>query len=278
MMEQIKRLFWLWGQCFKSMKKFNTFSPFIIYAILQVFVLYALVNFVQTPFSNVLIPVIKKFFSSAALHYPNYFYVVTPLFNQFNIILSGLFGIAIIAIATNLFADNFKSEKIKFGNALKVSLPKYGVLFIIWIIETVLTLAMIVGLPQLLIKILQPTYRIGRIFELGGLVLGVLIASIFAYTTALIILDNQKIFQSISKTFQIFKDNVVISFFLVAVPTFVYFPISFVARKSQFIITKFSPEMIVALLGFGIFVTLVTSYFQIGSITRFYLYVTGEKK
>lgn len=278
MIEKFKRLIWLWMQCFRSMRNLRTFIPFLLYAILQGFVLYSLVNFVDTPFANFLIPLIRELFGEPALHYPSFFFVLAPLYNQINIVLSGLLGIVIIGMATHIFAVNFRKDSSTLGQALKNTMPKYGVLFVIWILESALTLAMIIGVPQILNKLLQPEYSMSRLIELGGLLLGIGISSIFAYTTALIILDRQKLIRSISQTFLIFKKNAFTTFLLIAVPTFLYFPISYLSRKTDVLISKFSPEIIAVLLGTGIFISLLLSYFQIGSITRFYLLINEKKK
>ena len=278
MIEKFKRLIWLWMQCFRSMRNFRTFIPFILYAMLQGFVLYSLVNFVNAPFSNILIPLIRELFGESALHYPSFFFILSPLYNQINIVLSGFLGIVIIGMATHIFAVNFRANRPTLGQALKETMPKYGVLFIIWILESALSLAMIIGVPQILNELLQPEYRISRLIEMGGLLLGIIIGAIFAYTSALIILDRQKLLRSISQTFMIFKRNAFTTFFLIAVPTFFYFPISYLSRKTDLLISKFSPEIIAGLLGTGIFISLLLSYFQIGSITRFYLLQTEKKK
>lgn len=275
---KFKRLIWLWMQCFKSMKSVITFVPFLVYAILQVILLLSLTNFSQSPFSNIFVPMINKVFGEPALHYPNFYLILSPFYSQINIVLSGLIGIVIIGMATYLFAGTFNGEKKGFGQSFKMTLPKYGLLFVIWLIETVLTLLMIIGIPQLLKSFLQPDYRMGQIFEMVGLLFAIIIASMFAFTTILIILENQRLFQAISKTFLIFKKNAVTTFFLIAVPTLIYFPINYLTRKAPVLITKNSPEIIVTILAAGIFLSFISSYFQIGSITRFYLLLNQSRK
>lgn len=277
MMGKFKRIIWLWIECFKSMRNVNTFVPFLFYAILQVMLLYALNNFSQPLFSSLFVPMIRKFFGEPALHYPTYYLVLANLYSRLNIVLSGVIGILIIAIATHLFALNFRKEKTSFAQSLKTAMPKYGLLFLIWIIVSALVLGMIIGFPFILTKLLQPDYMIGRVIEIAGLLLGILLASIFSYTTVLIILDNQSFMKTLSNTVLIFKKNSVTTFLLVAIPTLFYFPISYIARRIDLIISKFSPEMIVVILGIGVIITFISSYFQTGAITRFYL-LLNEKR
>ena len=120
-MKKLKRLFWLWIQCFKSMRNVKTFAPFLIYAILQVALLYSLINFSQSPFSSLLVPIIRKIFGEPALHYPNFYMILTSLYSQINIMLSGIFGIVFVGMATHLFALNFKDKKTSLGEAFKTT-------------------------------------------------------------------------------------------------------------------------------------------------------------
>ncbi len=278
MMDKIKRIFWLWGQCFTAMGRVSTFVPFLIYALIQLGLLLSLADAVNSPLAGLYISIIRKLFSENALHYPNFFFILTPLYNQLNLVLSGIIGTIIIGVATMLFAGKFTDKTISVGQAFANTFSKYGALIVVWIIETILTLVFIIGLPYILNKFFMPDYRTGQIFELMGLILGILVVSMFAYTTALIVLNNQTIGASLSKTFKLFGKNGGTSFILVAVPSLMYFPLSYLLRKVNVIIDKFSPEMIAVLLGFGILLTLFTSYFQIGSITRLYLIQLERKR
>jgi len=278
MVGKLKRLIWLWAQCFKSMRNVKTFIPFLIYAFLQVILLHSLINFSQSPFSGLLVPMIQNLFGESALHYPHFYLILSSLYSQMNLVISGLFGIILIGMATYLFALNFKKHKSSLGEAFKTTMTKYVVLFIIWILVSALILIMIIGVPFILNKFLQPQYIVSRIFDFVGLLMGMIVASIFAYTTVLVVVDRQKLFQAISNTFSIFIKNAGTSFILIAVPTAFYFPINYLSRRIDLLFSNYSPETIVTVLGIGILITFFSSYFQVGSITRFYLLLNDNKK
>lgn len=278
MMGKVRRLLFVWGQCFRSMKNGSTYVPFLIYAMVQVLLLYALNNFARSPFSYVLVPLVRRLFGEPALHYPNYYLVFSSLYSQLNIVLSGLVGIVIIGAATYIFAAGFAGRKVSVGQALRTTMQKYGILFIAWLMVSVAVFAVILGLPYVLMRLLQPDYMVGRIIDLLGLLMGILTASIFSYTSALIILDNQKLLKTMSTTIAIFKRNAITTFVLVAIPTLLYFPISYLCRRIDLILSKFSAEMVVVLLGIGIMITFIAGYIQTSSITRFYLLLTEKRK
>lgn len=277
MMERIKRIFWLWQQCFVSMKKIKTFIPFAFYATVQLVMLISLVNFINPPFVMFYTPVIRRLFGEGALHYPTFFYILTPLFNQLNFVLSGLVGIILIGVATHVFAYNFMRNKISLRIALQRTLKKYPSLLLLWIAESIISMTIILGLPFILTKFLAPDYMVTRIIELTSLFLGIIVTALFAYTTAYIVLSDQSFGRSIAQTFSTFKENILVTFILVAIPAFLYMPISYLSGKADIIITKFSPEMMATLLAFGIIVSLLTNYFQINTITRFYIHLNNRK-
>ena len=273
---KINLFFSAWGGCLRSMRVIKTFSPFLLYAGLQGVILAILVFFAYPPFSSVLVPLIKKLFGEAALHYPNNFIVLSPLFNQANFILSGIIGIIVIGMATQMFASLYRDQNPSFKNGLQVTLPKYGLLFVVWIVESALILCMVAGLPLLLNKMIHPAYRLMRIIQLGSLLLGILVGAMFAYTSALIILDQRGISKAISGSLSIFSGNALISFFLIAIPSLFHFPINFLSRKAPLLVTKFAPEVMIVILAVGIVIAIFANYILVGTVTRFYLAVTGR--
>lgn len=278
MLNWFKRILWLWYQCFVSMKNMKTFIPFLLYAAIQFFILVSIVNFVSPPVAFVYIPIIRQLFGDWALHYPSFFFILTPLFNQINFLLSGLLGVVLIGMATSMFADQFQSNQMSLSRAAQRTGNKYGILMVIWLIESILTMAAVVGFPYILDIFFHLEYQVERLTELIGLFLGIIITSLFAYTTALVMLSNCRLSESLSHTFLIFRKNSLTTFILVAIPTAVYLPVSYIAGKANVIMVKFSPETISIILGLGIIISLFTNYFQINTITRLYLHVTDKNK
>lgn len=278
MIGKVRRLLYLWGQCFQSMKTGTTYIPFLIYAMVQVLLLYALNNFGRSPLAYVLVPLVRRFFGEAALHYPNFYMILAPLYSQLNIVLSGLLGIVMVGTATYIFAAGYMNRRVSFGQALGAVMKKYGLLFLVWLLVSAMIFGVIVGFPYLLLQLLQPSYMIGRVVEMLGLMLGMLTTAVFSFTSALIILDNQKLLKSMTNTIALFKGNAGTTFLLVAIPTLFYFPISYLSRRVDLIISKFSPEMIVVILSAGIVITFISGYVQTSTITRFYLLLREQRK
>jgi len=278
MIQILKGLFWIWKQSLQSMRNMKTLVPFMLYAILQLFLLYTLVNFFNAPFSYAMIPVIKNLFGESALHYPHFYHFLPPLYNQMNLIISGIFGIMLIGTATHLFAAYFQKTTTGIRSAFSVTLKNYGVLFILWIIETLINILIIIGIPLIINNFLQIGYPASRIVQYSAFFVSIIFTSIFAYSTALVILDKQSLLKAISKTCSTFKNNALMSLLLVGIPTLIYLPINFLIEKTDLLIAKFSPEIIVIILGSGILITFFTNYIQIGTITRFYIMLSERRQ
>ncbi|MCD6166242.1 hypothetical protein J7K19_06010 [bacterium] len=270
--------FTAWKRCFQSIRHAKTFLPFVGYAVLQFVLLLVLVYFTYPPFASFLIPVVRKLYGEAALHYPNNFLVLPSLYAQFNLVLSGIVGIVVIGIATKMFEMIFKGSAPQLKSGVNATFPRYGQLFVVWLVETVFILLFVVGLPLLLRKHAIENYQLARVVRLGCMFLGILVGALFAYTSALIILDRKGIFGSIARSLSIFRENAISTFFLIAIPTLLYFPINYVSQQSRFLVTKFNPEIVGFVLAIGILVSLIANYLMVGTVTMFYLWVTGRRE
>ncbi|MFQ5770421.1 MAG: hypothetical protein ACE5HX_07790, partial [bacterium] len=106
----------------------------------------------------------------------------------------------------------------------------------------------------------------------------ILIGAMFAYTTAVIVIDNHSIFYSIKRSFTIFFNHPFISYALIGIPAIILLPIELLKSKSLLIVTKFFPEVVLAIVVLGIFISVVTNCWMVGTITKFYLSITRKSR
>jgi len=268
---KMKQFFEVWKDCLKSIKQFRLFTPLVLFAVFQVIALLVLNNFYRPPFNTIIVPIITKFFNESFIHYPNYYIIMPFLFNNLNILLGGLFGIIFLSTTTLLFASHIQKKDLKFSSHVKQVFPKYGLLFLLWLIESIFVLTIIIGAPIILRNYFTVGYTEFRIFQLCFFLFGLFVASLFAYTTAAVVLDNHKLKSALSTSFKLFVKNTSASFLFVAIPNIIIWPFSYVAGKTQFILQKFNPEMVMVLIGVTIFVSIFANFFLIGTLTQFYL-------
>ncbi len=272
-LEKLNLFFWAWVQTARSVKTLKLFVPFLIYAILQGGILIGLIHFAYPPFSSILPPLYRRFFGPMALHYPQCMVFLPDMFHRVDILLSGIIGIGVIGMATQLFATRFNGESPQLKEGIRKVLPLYGVLFIIWILETALVLGFVQGFPRLLAV---STPLEGKFLRTLSTLLGIIVGAAFAYTSVLVVWEKKGLLRALRGSFSLFAQNPFSSFSLVAVPIGLRLPLDWVLSKGGFLISRFTPELICWLLAFYIGFSILTNYFLIGSITGFYLLVKEE--
>ena len=268
---KIKQFFYVWRDCFRSLSEVRIFVPFLVFAIIQLGGLFVLLNFYRYPINNLLVPVFKLVAGENYLHYPDSFMVMPLLFSYTNIILSGLIGTVIIGISTLLFAGKYQKKKITFSLSVKKVFPKYLILFVLWILESITVFAVMLGLPALCQNLFILEYIEIRYLEFACFFSGLFVAAIFAYTTAAVVLGNQGIKKSFLASYKIFGKHIIATFLLVLIPNIANLPFNYASGKTLLVLQRFNPEMIFVLISFTIIVSVVTNFFLVGTVTRYYM-------
>ncbi len=274
---QFRNLFLSWKSCFTSMKQGRILLLFLSYAILQVLFILTLMYFTYPPFSYFLVPVIKKVFGEPALHYPNYYLVLPSLFFWINLLLSGFLGIVLVAATTRLFSRSFNDKPETIGKGIKRILPAYSFLFVAWLVETSLLLAVFLGLPKLLQRIEFFAARGPLAVQLVTSMFAMVAGALFLYTTALIVLDRKGPLQALAQSLSLFAKYPVISFLLIAIPNFIRMPIDVLSGKTQFLISKFNPEMVGVVLILSVLISVFANYLMVGAVTRYFLLLKEKR-
>jgi MFS family permease len=271
-------LFRVWAQSFASMRSLSTFYPFVIYAIFQIGLLMALVYFAYPPFSRLLVPLMSSIFGEAALHYPNNYLVLAPLFEWGNILLSGFVGAVVIGAATYLFAMRVNGHTPSFSKGIREAGHRYLLLVAVWVVETAFILGAMIGIPSLARQWLEPSYTTGRLIDYGSVGVAILVGAVFAYTTALIVLSRKGLFASLKESAAIFAKAPIASLILIALPTLIRFPAGYLARKAPLLISQFRPEIMIAVVFIGIVVSFFANYFLVGTVTYFFIGRVGKRE
>lgn len=272
MLKQINLIIWVWIQSLRAMRRGKSFIPFLIFALLQGIMLIALLRFAYPPLSSVLAPIMRRFFGEVSLHYPHNFLVLPQMYNRANILLGGIVGVVVIGVATQMFAAIHQRRSPSFWGGVRESLPRYGWLFLVWLVETALILLIVGGLPSVLGGFIPASRLVRSITYFVGLIT----SAAFAYTTAFVVLEKRHAVKAISGSLSIFGGNIIISFFLVAIPSLFHVPIDFLARRSELLIAKFIPETVAVVILTGIGISIVANYLLVGTVTGFYLLARNQ--
>lgn len=275
--EQFRSLWIAWKDCFKALRHMKIFSWFMLYGLLQVVFLLVLVYYVYPPISMLVVPVVKKFFGELALHYPTYFLVLPTLFSWVNLILGGIIGILIVGVTTTLFARSYRQKTLDVKTSLKWTWSKYLILFSVWAVESACSVFILLKLPLFLRNLSLFENRGFLSIQFVTTIFAIIVGAFFAYTTALIVLDNEGVLSALKRSFLLFIKYPLISILLVAIPNFIKLPLDLLSGKADLIISKFNPEMVVIILGLSIIVAIFANFFLVGTVTRYFLYLHEKR-
>jgi hypothetical protein len=262
-----------WKNCLQSIKHGQIFLLFMAYAFLQVAFILVLMFFAYPPFSSLLVPAIKKWFGESALHYPNNYLVLPSLFFWVNLFLSGLFGVVLIAVTTQLFSMAYRNQSVQLFSGLKSTFPRYFVLFFVWILETLAFLAVFFWGSEFLRKFEFFTNKGNFLIHLITSVFAIIILALFVYTTASVILEKRGAFKAIFQSLSLFRRYPIISVLLIAIPNMIRMPLELLAGKTQLLVSRFVPEAVAVVLISSVFVSILANYLMVGTVTGFFLFV-----
>ncbi len=269
---KIALLFWSWKETFMALRRPLVLVPFIVYALVQLFLVAGLVFFMYPPFSFLFLPLLRWLGGEAALHYPNYFLGLPQAFDLLNLGLSGILGIGVVGAATLLFAAN--DRKATWGSRMQNVRARYGHLFGAWLVETALSLAVIYGCAAWAASNPALGKYLGVVRVLGVIFVGALLG----FTSALIMLERQPFPSAIVMSMRSFARYGIFAFIFVGVPSLLQFPIQFLLSKSAVIVQKLNPEIIAGIVGASIVAGMISNFLIIGALTNLYRIAAFETK
>ncbi len=253
-----------WAETMSCLKRPRALGPFVAYAILQFLMLIGFTNLHDFPFSRIFLPLQVKLFGERAVHYPNNLVVLPNAMDIVNLALSGLVGIVVLGVATRIFYS-FMGGKEASGDIRPV-LSRYGHLFAVWLIEMAIILGILYGAAKI-----QPLYpNFGHLLTTLRIAAVLLIMSVFAYTVAVIVLEQASFLNAIAASIRIFAHWWGLTLLIITIPTLARLPLDLFLNDSAKIVENMTPEIIPVLVGSEIVVSLFVNFIIIGTITYVY--------
>jgi hypothetical protein len=276
LLDKVNNFILTYLETFRSFKRISLWVPFFIYGLFQTIILLILVSFPSGVAAGIFLPLLKKSYGEAILHYPTFFILLPALFNRTNLILGLIVGVLLDGAAVFMFCSHFTQSRISFFSGIKLALSRYWMLFVlgilrllvIWVMEVPFWLfkGMVVGSPKREFAL-----------EMGCLALGVIYTGFFIYATPAVIWHRKKLGQAIRDSWNIYIHNFFSTFLFIFIPLMIEFPINFVERQGPTVITKFNPEVVAWILVLGIIVSVLANFILSGTIVKFYLGEEGAE-
>lgn len=234
--------------------------PFAIFAFFEFIALTVIYLAPRMPLRTVLGPPIRTFWGERFLHYPHNFLLLSTVNNLSKMFLTVVFGSLLTGTAVALVAYIYHKKQLKSTAAFKTALKKYIPLFIIVFIISALFYIFTNQFTNIFFKILKASHflyvklipwRMPILITLNFL-FALLIQSAFVYAIPAIIIDNEKLFRAIFRSFRFFKKFFITTIILTGMPMLMYLPIIILHQNTIFIMDKLFPEFILLVLIFGI--------------------------
>ena len=270
LLARINRFVLTYLEVFKSFKRFSLWMPFLVYALLQIVVLSLLVCFASPPLSTVLVPIFKKAYGEAVLHYPLFFIFLPTIFSTTSVIIGLVFGVVLDGAAVYMFCSHFSGKRVSFASGFRSALSKYWMLLLLGVLK--LPVIWIMKIPFWLLKdVAAGSPKREFALGIGCIALGVIYTGVFVYATPEVIWRNRKIFEAIGSAWKIFSRSFVSTFLFIFVPLMINLPVNFLKGQSRVLIARFNPEVIAWIVVLGVALSILINYLSLGTISRFYL-------
>ena len=263
----------VWGGVIGILRKRpGVVVPFVVGAVFSGIALWVLYLAPVRPISIVLAPPIKAFFGEKFLHYPFNIFLLPKLFYYAQLALGATTGVLITGLAIGMFKNAYREKGLSGKDNLVNSFKRYFALFGVWVImfslsflSRKLTNRLFSGLsPQLLGALLTHT-------------IAMFVQIVFVYAMPIIIIENRKFLGALKQGLLFFKKFFLTSIILTMVPAFFYFPMVVLGRYLPKLISKFSPEVVLAFLGLSILMIFVVDILIALPPTLLFLREKGKK-
>ncbi len=266
----------------------SIFFPFIIFAIFEFLALMLIYLAPRMPLKIIFGPPIRTFWGEIFLHYPANFLLIPKLTNLARMGLSILLGSVLTGMAVTLIYDIYTKKKVSLDTAFLTAVKKYLSLFTVvflltalfYFIEKFLTISLIKYFRAGHIKLLflNKGLWLGPILICLNSLMAIIIQAAFIYAIPILMIEKEKTFKAIIRSFVLFKKLAVPTIILVGLPMLFYIPILVLSYNSAFLIDKIFPEFVILVSFLGILISsLVIDILVTVSTTNLYLINKGNQ-
>jgi hypothetical protein len=267
---------WAWRSVFSMMLRPIVWGPLVVVTAVQFAVLAIVVSFHQPLVLPIGLPLVRLLGGDVSTHYPVFYYALPTIFSRANLVIGSLVASVAGGTATLLFAHywGLGDAKEAWRRAFR-SAPTLIPL-------TLLVIGMLYGIGALVRLVPQeamlskPAVRWGT---RGGMLLAfVLVQSFLGYSTAWVVLMGHKLLPAIRDSLKVAGITLLPTLMVVALPTVITFPLSYVTSRIDLIAQKLRPETTLALVSAQIVVELFATFLLAGALTRLFVWRMEAKR
>lgn len=237
-------------------KHYILLAPFLLTAIAQVVVLYVLYILPRRPLVGILGPPVRAFFGELYLHYPHHIFLLPKLFYYARLCLGASVGILMTGMAIGMLWEANGGKKIRIVGNFAVALRRSLSLLAIWL--TVFIISFVFNrLIQKITSGMQPSIALSCLQYIVAIIPQIL----FVYAMPSVIIEKNRFFKSIMRSFAVFKKFFGLTVILIFVPALLYIVTIILNYNAPAFINSFSPEFLIVLLSIEIVFSFIIDVF-----------------
>ncbi|MEZ4651399.1 MAG: hypothetical protein R3E97_21920 [Candidatus Eisenbacteria bacterium] len=269
MLAQLNLVLWAWLESLKDLGRFRVWRPFLFLALVQVVVLLVMTQFFRPGLSSVLAPLVEHSAGPGAKHYPQFYLALPMVFSKLNFaidLLVGSFALGVamlvvwVRIAGTKNADPWGLGRRRIVALILVRLPLLLLLYLLaW------------QLPGLLFPVgVEVSGSQIRLLRYSTFVVGALIETFFVYAPVFLLFERKNPLAAWKDAVAFLGRVPIASFLVVAVPSLLQLPVSYILRRAGVVVETLSPELVTGLIVGAILIFAFINFLIVGSVVRIY--------
>jgi hypothetical protein len=261
-MEKINLFVSIYIAQFLNIFRITAWLPFLVLACFQLAGLIIITNLNIPGFKMFIFPVLNIFMPEHLFHYPVYYLAAPQAFSIYDtFILGPTLSILAIGIAVCRLGGFHERRFDPLAKCRKVATKNYGRLFIFWLIQTALLLAVILIPVNLLEPYAYGSPRFALMLKIILQLIGFAISALLIYVVPAMLLANKAPGAALKQSLRIARRNLFFTYFIILLPGTIKIGFDLLTTNfADYIITQNNPEIIIWALfvniGVGIFLNL----------------------
>lgn len=254
----------IYKQVFSLLKKNPTILfLFFVVALLDGVALTGLFLAPSPPFSYLLAPIIRTFWSDDFLHYPSNFILLPKLMGHAHFLISTVFGVFITGLVIKKIEVDARGEQLSTIFVSGIIFKKYIPLVVTWLISYGAFTLILKGFLYILPN--DMTLQVA-----GSFVVSLLVQALFTFLLPSIVLLDQNFFKAFWNGLKTGFRKMILMIGILFVPMFLALVLSFSKLYTPLFVQTY-PEAVLWVLAIGIVITLLVDIFVTTSSTLIFL-------
>jgi hypothetical protein len=261
-MEKINLFVSIYMAQFLNIFRITAWLPFLVLGGFQLVGLIIITNLNLPGFKTFIFPVLNIFMPEQLFHYPVYYLAAPQAFSIYDtFILGPTISILAIGMAVCRLGGFHERRFDPLSKCRKIALQNYGKLFLFWLIQTVILLAVIL-IPAILAEpYAYGSPRFALFVKITLQLIGFAASAVFIYAVPAILIGKKSLGEGLRQSLKLCGRNILFTYFIVLLPGIIKIGFDLLTTNfAQYIITQDNPEIIIWALfvsiGSGVFLNL----------------------